>query len=95
VEQSGEFDPIKSYKDEFFEMFDDLTAQAATLTDYPSTSSGRISIEEVYEWLSIQLKLAVLSDMALKLTNKMGTLTGINEISQGGLQPPATQAYRV
>ncbi|MBF0459579.1 MAG: hypothetical protein HQK99_16945 [Nitrospirae bacterium] len=55
------FDPIKSYEKEFFDMFDELVAEAAEL------SEDSHSEEHKNTWCQMSLKLLALLKMAVKI----------------------------
>ncbi|MBF0568300.1 MAG: hypothetical protein HQK95_05470 [Nitrospirae bacterium] len=67
------FDPIKSYEKEFFEMFDELVAEAAEL------SEDSQSEEHKKAWALITLKLLALLDMAVKIGYKLEGIGGLDD----------------
>lgn len=73
METATKFDPIKSYKDEFFDMFDELVTEVAEL------SEDLLSVDHRKEWFSIVMKLLALLGMAVKIGQKLEAIGGFDD----------------
>ncbi|MCG6552920.1 MAG: hypothetical protein L7F77_11365 [Candidatus Magnetominusculus sp. LBB02] len=70
------FDAIKSYEKEFFDMFDELVAEAAGLPE--NTQSE----EHKNTWCSMTLKLFALLQMSVKIGWKLEGMGGQHDVGR-------------